>query len=144
MTTILRPHHEMLLASMLGSQKGGSRVSSSALQRQIDDATCAYGFHCQYKDGSMVVPTKQCECCNCFHTQRLLLSFQDAETQVDSHVNMDQSGFLFASARGQNVDQDSPAKNTRGKERALSLGCLGNFKVLNFFGFVLALLEHLY
>ena len=89
----------MLLASMLGSPQGGSGVSSSALQRQIAHATCAYGFHCQFKDNFMVVPTKQCECGNRFHTQCLSLSFQDAETQVDSHVNMDQSGFLFASAR---------------------------------------------
>ena len=71
----------MLLASMLGSPQVCSGVSSSALQRQIAHATCAYGFHCQFK----VVPTKQCECGNRFHTQCLSLSFQDAETQVDGH-----------------------------------------------------------
>jgi len=109
----------MLLASMLGSPQGGSGVSSSALQRQIAHATCAYSFHCQFKDSSMVVPTKQCECGNRFHTQCLSLSFQDAETQVDSHVNMDQCNLDSCSLQhaGQNADQDSPAKHTRGKER---------------------------
>jgi len=67
--------HEMLLASMLGSPQGGSGVSSSALQRQIAHATSAYGFHCQFKDSPMVVPTKQCECGNRFHTQCLSLRF---------------------------------------------------------------------
>ena len=69
-----------------------------------------------------VVPTKQCECDNHFHTQCLSLSFQDAETQVDSHVNMDQCNLdscLFQHPR-QNADQDSPVKNTRRKERALN------------------------
>jgi len=57
-----------------------------------------------------------------FHTQCLLLSFWDAETQVDSHVNMDQCNLDSFSPQhaGQNVDQDSPAKNTRGNERALN------------------------
>ena len=112
----------MLLASMLGSPQGGSGVSSSALQRQIAHATCAYGFHCHFKDSSMVVPTKQCECGNRFRTQCLSLSFQDAETQVDSHVNMNQCNLDSCSLQHarQNVDQDSPAKNTRGKERALN------------------------
>jgi len=70
----------------------------------------------------MVVPTKQCECGNRFHTQCLSLSFQDAETQVDSNVNMDQCNLDSCSLQHakQNVDQDSPAKNTRGKERALN------------------------
>ena len=60
--------------------------ATSALQQQIAHETCAHGFHCQFK----VVPTKQCECGNRFHTQCLSLSFEDAEIQVDSHVNMDQ------------------------------------------------------
>ena len=102
-------------ASMLGSPQGGSGVSSSALQRQIAHATCAYGFHCQFKDSPMVVPAKQCECGNRFHTQCLLLSFMDAETQVESHVNMDQCNLGSCSPQyaGQDVDQDSLAKNTR-------------------------------
>jgi len=99
----------MLLASMLGRPQGGSGVSSSALQRHIAHATCAYGFHCQFKDNFMVVPTKQCECGNRFHTQCLSLSFQDAETQVDSHVNMDQCNLDSCSLQHarQNVDQDA-------------------------------------
>ena len=70
----------------------------------------------------MVVPTKQCECGNRFHTQCLSLSFQDAETQVDSHVNMDEYNLDSCSLQHarQNVDQGSPAKNTRRKERALN------------------------
>jgi hypothetical protein len=92
------------------------------LQRQIAHATCAYGFHCQFKDSSKVVPTQQCECGNRFHTQCLSLSFEDAETQVDSHVNMDQCNLHSCSLQhaGQNADQDSPAKHTRGKQRALN------------------------
>jgi len=80
----------------------------------------AYGFHCHFKDSSMVVPTKQCECDNRFHTQCLSLSFMDAETQVESHVNMDQCNLDSCSLQHavQNVDQDSPAKRTRAKERA--------------------------
>jgi len=105
---------------MLGSPQGGSGVSSSALQRHIAHATFAYGFHCHFKDSSMVVPTKQCECDNRFHTQCLSLSFMDAETQVESHVNMDQCNLDSCSLQHavQNVDQDSPAKRTRAKERA--------------------------
>jgi hypothetical protein len=108
----------MLLASMLGSPQVCSGVSSSALQRQIAHATCAYGFHCQFK----VVPTKQCECGNRFHTQCLSLSFQDAETQVDGHVNMDQCNLDSCSLQhaGQNADEDSPAKRTREKKGALN------------------------
>jgi len=121
-TTISRPNRDMLLASMLGSPQGGSGISSSALQRQIAHATCAYGFHCQFKDSSKVVPTQQCECGNRFHTQCLSLSFEDAETQVDSHVNMDQCNLHSCSLQhaGLNADQDSPAKHTRGKQRALN------------------------
>jgi len=102
----------MLLASMLGSPQGGSGVSSSAFQLQIAHATCAYGFHCQFKDNSKVVPTKQCECGNRFHSQCLSLSLQDAETQVDSHVNMDQCNLDSCSVQhsGQNADEDSPVK----------------------------------
>jgi hypothetical protein len=108
----------MLLASMLGSPQVCSGVSSSALQRQIAHATCAYGFHCQFK----VVPTKQCECGNRFHTQCLSLSFQDAETQVDGHVNMHQCNLDSCSLQhaGQNADEDSPAKRTREKKGALN------------------------
>ena len=107
---------------MLGSPQGGSGVSLSALQLQIAHTTCVYGFHCQFKDSSMVVPTKQCEYCNCFHTQCLSLSFQDAETQVDSHVNMDQCNLDSCSLQhaGQNADEGSPAKRTRGKQRAMN------------------------
>ena len=103
---------------MLGSPQGGSGVSSSALQRQIAHATCAYGFHCQFK----VVPTKQCECGNRFHTQCLSLSFQDAETQVDGQVNMHQCNLDSCSLQhaGQNADEDSPAKRTREKKGALN------------------------
>ena len=121
-TTISRPNHDMLLASMLGSPQVCSGVSSSALQRQIAHATCAYGFHCQFKDSSKVVPTQQCECGNRFHTQCLSLSFQDAETQVDSHVNMDQCNLDSCSLQhaGQNADEDSPAKRTREKKGALN------------------------
>ena len=70
----------------------------------------------------MVVPTKQCECGNRFHTQCLSLSFQDAETQVDSHVNMDQCNLDSCSLQhaGQNADEDSPAKRTREKKGALN------------------------
>jgi len=105
------------MSSMLGSPQGGSGVSLSALQRQIAHATCAYGFHCHFKDSSMVVPTKQCECGNRFHTQCLSSSFQDAETQVDSHVNMDQCNLDSCSHQhaGQNADEDSPAKRKEGK-----------------------------
>jgi len=112
----------MLLASMLGSPQGGSGVSSSALQRQIAHATCAYGFHCQFKDSSKVVPTKQCECGNRFHTQCLSLSFEDAETQVDSHVNMDQWNLdsCLLQHAGQNADEDSPAKRKREKQGAMN------------------------
>jgi len=108
----------MLLASMLGSPQVCSGVSSSALQRQIAHATCAYGFHCQFK----VVPTKQCECGNRFHTQCLSLSFQDAETQVDGQVNMHQCNLDSCSLQhaGQNADEDSPAKRTREKKGALN------------------------
>ena len=70
----------------------------------------------------MVVTTKQCECGNRFHTQCLSLSFMDAETQVESHVNMDQRNLgscLLQHAR-QDVDRDSPAKNTRGQESAVN------------------------
>jgi len=107
---------------VLGSPQGVSGVSSSALQRQIAQATCAYGFHCQIKDSPMVVHTKQCECGNHFHTQCLLLSFMDAETQVESHVNKDQCNLGSCSSQhtGQDLDQDSPAKNIRGQERAIN------------------------
>jgi len=73
-------------------------------------------------DSPMVVTTKQCECGNRFHTQCLSLSFMDAETQVESHVNMDQRNLgscLLQHAR-QDVDRDSPAKNTRGQESAVN------------------------
>ena len=94
-------HHDMLLASMLGSPQGGSGVSSSALQRQIAHATCAYGFHCQFKDSSMVVPTKQCECGNRFPHPVLvvvILGCRNSSGQSCEHGSV-QSGFLFASAR---------------------------------------------
>jgi len=111
----------MLFASLLDSPQGGSGVSSSALQRQIAHATCAYGFHCHFKNSSMVVPTKQCECSNPFHTQYLSLSFQDAETHVDSHVNMDQCNLdsCWLQHAWPNTDEDSPAKRKRGKERTM-------------------------
>jgi len=44
---------------MLGSPQGGGGVTSSALQRQIAHATCAYGFHYQFKDSPMVVATRR-------------------------------------------------------------------------------------
>ena len=68
---------------------------------------------------------KRVECTghgNRYHTQCLSLSFMDAETQVESHVNMDQRNLgscLLQHAR-QDVDQDSPAKNTRGQEGAVN------------------------
>jgi len=72
----------------------------------------------------MVVPTKQCECGNLFHTQCLSLSFQDAGTQVDSLANMDQCNLDSCSLQhaGQNADEDSPAKRTCGKQSALNEG----------------------
>jgi len=119
-----RPHHDMLLASMLGSPQGDSGVLSSALQRQIAHATCAYGFHCQFKDSScppnsviaaIVSTPSACRC----------QTFQDAETQVDSHVNMDQSNLDSCSFQhaGQNADEDSfswNGKRKRRKKRALN------------------------
>jgi len=116
----------MLLASMLGIPQGDSGVSSSGLQRQIAHATCAYGFHRQFKDSSKVVPTQQCECGNRFHTQCLSLSFEDAETQVYSHVNMDQYNLHTCSLQHAGQDQirtllpsihAETSAHTRGKQR---------------------------